>query len=176
MGQTIGQFKSFILSTNQRMVIAALQGQDHNAIGGFSLLVGMGAFTYFLKQKESGREISDDPAVWVMEGIDRSGAIGMLSEVNGLIEKISSNSVGLRPLLGITSPASKQVSRSIAENLAGPTFGGLLTTVIQAMNALASGEEITDADIRAMRRLVIYQNLTGWREIVDRIEESAKDL
>jgi hypothetical protein len=176
MGQTIGQFKSFILSTNQRMVIAALQGQDHNAIGGFSLLVGMGAFTYFLKQKESGREISNDPAVWVMEGIDRSGAIGMLSEVNGLIEKISSNSVGLRPLLGITSPASKQVSRSIAENLAGPTFGGLLTTVIQAMNALASGEEITDADIRAMRRLVIYQNLTGWREIVDRIEESAKDL
>ena len=176
MGQTIGQFKSFILSTNQRMVIASLQGQDHNAIGGFSMLVGMGAFTYFLKQKESGREISDDPAVWVMEGIDRSGAIGMLSEVNGLVEKISSNSVGLRPLLGISSPASKQVSRSIAENLAGPTFGGLLTTVIQAINAVASGEEVTDSDIRAMRRLIIYQNLTGFREIVDRIEEAAQDL
>lgn len=176
MGQTIGQFKSFILSTNQRMVIAALQGQDHNAIGGFAMLVGMGAFTYFLKQKESGREISDDPAVWVMEGIDRSGAIGILSELNGLVEKISSNSVGLRPLLGTSTPASKQVSRSIAENLAGPTLGGLLPTVIQAINAVASGQEMTDSDVRAIRRLIPYQNLSGFRMGFDEIEESVKDL
>ena len=176
MGQTIGQFKSFILSTNQRMVIAALQGQDHNAIGGFAMLVGMGAFTYFLKQKESGREISDDPAVWVMEGIDRSGAIGILSELNALVEKISSNSVGLRPLLGTSTPASKQVSRSIAENLAGPTYGGLLTTVIQAINAVASGQEMTDSDVRAIRRLIPYQNLSGFRMGFDEIEESVKDL
>jgi len=176
MGQTVGQFKSFILSTNQRMVIAALQGQDHNAIGGFSMLVGLGAFTYFLKQKESGREVSDDPAVWVMEGIDRSGAIGILSEVNGLVEKMSSNSAGLRPWLGISTPASKQVSRSIAENLAGPTFGGLLTTTIQAANAVSSGQEMTDSDIRAIRRLIPYQNLSGFRIGFDKIEESAKDL
>jgi hypothetical protein len=176
MGQTIGQFKSFILSTNQRMVIAALQGQDHNAIGGFAMLVGLGAFTYFLKQKESGREISDDPAVWVMEGIDRSGAIGILSELNALVEKISSNSAGLRPLLGTSTPASKQVSRSIAENLAGPTYGGLLTTVIQAINAVASGQEMTDSDVRAIRRLIPYQNLSGFRMGFDEIEESVKDL
>jgi hypothetical protein len=176
MGQTIGQFKSFILSTNQRMVIASLQGQDHNAIGGFAMLVGMGAFTYFLKQKESGREISDDPAVWVMEGIDRSGAIGVLSEVNAFVEKISSNSAGLRPMLGTSTPASKQVYKSIAENLAGPTFGGLLTTTIQAANAVSSGEEMTDSDIRAIRRLIPYQNLSGFRMGFDKIEESAQDL
>ena len=165
MGKSIGQFRSFILSATQRVLVAGVQGQDHNAIGGAISLVGMGMFSYYLKSNIAGRETSDDPAAWVVEGIDRSGAVGILGEINNTIEKISSNSVGLRPLLGISAPASRFVSRSVSESILGPTFGSLLSTTVAASNALTSSEPMTDADVRALRRLLIFQNLSIVRGI-----------
>ena len=176
MGKTIGQFRSFILSATQRVFIAGLQNQDHNAVGGFASLVGMGMFTYYLKQNIAGREVSDDPAVWVAEGMDRSGVLGVAGEINNTIEKISGNSVGLRSLLGIDAPASKQVSRSVAESALGPTFGSLLTTTIAASNAITSEGEMTDSDIRALRRLVPLQNLFYLRKGFDEVEKAVGDL
>ena len=165
LGKSIGQFRSFILSATQRVLVAGVQGQDHNAIGGVISLVGMGMFSYYLKSNIAGRETSDDPTAWVVEGIDRSGAVGVIGEINNTIEKISSNSVGLRPLLGISAPASRFVSRSVSESILGPTFGSLLSTTVAASNALTSSEPMTDADVRALRRLLIFQNLSIIRGI-----------
>ena len=177
MGKTVGQFRSFILSATQRVFIAALQNQDHNALGGFASLVGMGMFTYYLKQKISGRDVADfdDPAVWVMEGIDRSGAIGVIGEITNTIEKISGNSLGLRPLLGIDAPASKQVARTVSESLLGPTFGSLLSTTVAATNAITSEDEMTEADIRTLRRLIPLQNLFYIRKGFDKAQEAISD-
>jgi hypothetical protein len=165
LGKSIGQFRSFILSATQRVLVAGVQGQDHNAIGGAISLVGMGMFSYYLKSNIAGRETSDDPAAWVIEGIDRSGAVGVIGEINNTIEKISSNSVGIRPLLGISAPASRFVSRSVSESLLGPTFGSLLSTTVAASNALTSKEPMTEADVRALRRLIPLQNLSILRGI-----------
>ena len=165
LGKSIGQFRSFILSATQRVLVAGVQGQDHNAIGGAISLVGMGMFSYYLKSNLAGRETSDDLSAWVVEGIDRSGAVGILGEINNTFEKISSNSVGLRPLLGISAPASRFVSRSVSESILGPTFGSLLSTTVAASNALTSSEPMTDADVRALRRLLIFQNLSIVRGI-----------
>ena len=176
MGKTVGQFRSFILSATQRVFIAALQNQDHNAVGGLASLVGMGMFTYYVKQKIAGRDVSDDPAVWVTEGIDRSGAIGVIGEITNTIEKISGNSLGLRPLLGIDAPASKQVSRTVSESLLGPTFGSLLSTTVAATNAITSEGEMTEADIRTLRRLIPLQNLFYIRHGLDEVQKASSDL
>jgi len=141
-------------------LVAGVQGQDHNAMGGMISLVGMGMFSYYLKQNIAGRETSDDPAEWILEGIDRSGATGIVAEINTTIEKISSNAVGARSLLGISAPASRFVSRSMAESILGPTFGSLLSTTVAASNALTSSDPMTEADVRALRRLMILQNLS----------------
>jgi hypothetical protein len=176
MGKTVGQFRSFILSATQRVFIAALQNQDHNAVGGLASLVGMGMFTYYVKQKIAGRDVSDDPAVWVMEGIERSGAIGVIGEISNTIEKISGNSLGLRPLLGIDAPASKQVARSVHESALGPTFGSLLSTTIAAANAISDENEMTEADDRTLRRLVPLQNLFYLNLGYDAIQKASSDL
>lgn len=165
LGKSIGQFRSFILSATQRVLVAGVQGQDHNAIGGAISLVGMGMFSYYLKSKIAGRETSDDISAWVIEGIDRSGAVGIIGEINNTIEKISSNSVGVRPLLGISAPASRFVSRSVSESILGPTFGSLLSTTVAASNALTSSDPMTDADVRALRRIIPAQNLSILRGI-----------
>jgi len=170
LGKSIGQFRSFILSATQRVLVAGVQGQDHNTLGGVVSLVGMGMFSYYLKSNIAGRETSDDPAAWVIEGIDRSGVVGVVGEINNTLEKISSNSVGVRPLLGVSAPASRFVSRTVSESLLGPTFGSLLSTTVAASNALTSKEEMTEADVRALRRLVPLQNLSVLRGIERLVE------
>ena len=176
LGKSVGQFRSFILSATQRTFIAGLQNQDHNAVGGFISLVGMGAFAYYLKQNIAGRAVSDDPAVWIAEGIEQGGAIGLIGEVSTTLEKISGNTIGIRPLLGIEEPAAKQISRTVPESLLGPTFGSLLNTTVAASNAISSGDELTDADIRALRRLIPLQNLFFIRKGFDEMEEVVGDL
>jgi hypothetical protein len=53
----------------------------------------------------------------------------------------------------------------MAESILGPTFGSLLSTTVAASNALTSKEPMTDADVRALRRLLPLQNLSVIRGI-----------
>lgn len=176
LGKTIFQFKSFMFSSTQRMTIATLQGQDRNAVGGVLTLISLGMLSYAFKQWDADRELSDDPAAWVAEGIDRSGALGSIMEINNTLEKLSNNGIGLRPLLGIEAAASRFVSRSMSENILGPTFGSLLDTSLRVTNAGLTPGDWTDADTRAIRRLIPYQNLSFIRQGLDRIEEEVGDL
>jgi hypothetical protein len=172
MGGLFFQFRSFIMSATQRVLIAGLQNQDHNVVGGLLSLIGMGTLVYAIKTLERGEELSDDPRVWVMEGIDRSGAIGILTELNVTLEKLSQNEVGLRPLLGIDAPSSKYVAHSLSQTALGPTFGSLLNDTVRALSTGLGPNEMTEADIRTLRRLLPYQNLTGARQALDKVEEA----
>ena len=176
MGKTILQFRSFMFSSTQRMTIAALQGQDHNALGGVLMLTTLGMMSYAFKQKDAGRKITDDPIALVIEGIDRSGALGGIMEINNTMEKISSNNFGLRPLLGADLPAARFASRSIADGLMGPTFGSGIDLVARVANAGLGEDDWTESDTRALRRLLPGQNLTFIRNGLDKVEKEIGDL
>ena len=103
LGKVIGQFRVIYTVCYTASTCCWRTGPRSQRYWRCYLLVGMGMFSYYLKSNIAGRETSDDPAAWVVEGIDRSGAVGILGEINNTIEKISSNSVGLRPLLGISA-------------------------------------------------------------------------
>tara|TARA_R110000787_G_C13436210_1_gene445971 strand:- start:283 stop:3162 length:2880 start_codon:yes stop_codon:yes gene_type:complete len=172
MGKTLFQFRSFMMAATQRVLISSIQGQDANFMAGMAAMVTMGMTTYAFKQWDAGRELSDDPAVWIAEGLDRSGATGSIMEINNTLEKISSNSLGIRPLLGITTPASRFASRNQSEAFLGPTFGSLLSTTLRVAGSASSDYEWTDSDTRAMRRLIPYQNLAIFRQGIDKMEEA----
>jgi len=178
MGKTLFQFRSFMMAATQRMAIAAIQGQDKNMLGGFAMLTGLGMMSYAFKQWDAKRPITDDMSALVMEGIDRSGATGMIMEINNTLEKATDNHMGLRPLLGISTPASRFASRNKLENLLGPTFGSALSTVGTVTGGLGSAlseGEWKDSDTRALRRLLPYQNLSLIRQGFDTIEESVNE-
>lgn len=174
-GKTFLQFKSFMLSATQRILIAGIQGQDAHMIQGLTAMIGLGGLTYAIKQIESGRPVSDDPAVWVSEGIDRSGALGILMEANNSIEKISSNNLGLRPLIGASEGASRYASRSATEAILGPTFGSALDSTMRVANAATSEFEWQDSDTSSVRRLLPYQNLFIIRNLLNQVEEVANE-
>jgi len=173
MGKTFFQFRSFMFAATQRMLIRGIQQQDQNYMQGLVSMVSLGMMAYAFKQWDAGRELSDDPANWVVEGIDRSGVTGIIMEINNTVEKISANNFGLRPLLGITTPSSRFASRSQAEAFMGPTFGSFLTTLLESSGGLADGE-IDEKDVRSIRRLIPYQNLILFRQLIDKLEETAQ--
>ena len=176
LGKTIFQFRSFMFASTQRMTIAALQNQDHNALAGVLMLTSLGMMSYSFKQWDAKREIAEDPVEMVIEGIDRSGALGGIMEINNTLEKLSSNNFGMRPLLGVEIPAARFASRSMSENLLGPTFGSFLDTSLRVANAGLAEDGWNESDTRALRRLIPYQNLTFIRQAFDRIEEEVGDL
>ncbi len=169
-GKSVMQFKSFMYSATQRVLVAGLQHQDHNFIGGMLSISTLGMMSYAFKQWDAGRELSDDPKAWAVEGIDRSGALGILMELNNTLEKISSNNYGVRPLLGVSAPASRYASRNMAETLAGPTFGSFLSTTLKVVNASTDERDWDESDTRTLRRLLPYQNLALIRQIFDKME------
>ncbi len=170
MGKTIFQFRSFMMSATQRMLIGGIQGQEANYFGGAIMLTSLGMLAYTFKQWDAGREISSDPKVLISEGIDRSGMLGMLMEVNNTMEKISNNNYGLRPMIGASQPASRFASRNQSEALLGPTFGSFASTTLKVLSAGSQDREWTEADTRAMRRLLPYQNLLIFRQAIDKLE------
>ena len=132
-------------------------------------MISLGMMTYAFKQWDADRPLDENPSAWVAEGIDRSGMLGIFGEINNTLEKISSNNLGLRPIMGISAPASRYASRSVLESAMGPSFG-LAGDVVKTANAISNGQDWTESDSRAIRRLIPGQNLSILRQGLDTIE------
>jgi hypothetical protein len=172
LGKTIGQFRSFYLASMQRVAMAGLQRRDFAVVEGAVLMTALGMLSYYLSGKIAGRDISDDPAVWIKEGIDRSGLTGWAFEVNNMTEKLTRGTVGVSALLG-SPPMSRYASRSAVDALLGPSLG----TVKSAMDIVggATSGEWTEAETRAARQMMPMQNLFYMRWLFDQVEQGANE-
>lgn len=170
VGKTLGQFRKFMYSATIRIAASNLQLQDKYMLQGLIGGVSFGMLSYIFKEWDAGREISDDPRVWLVEGFDRMGAAGWLTEVNNTLEKLSRGNIGVRPLLGIDMPAGRFASRSQFEALLGPS-AGLLQSTLQIAGSGLDEEAFGGSDIRALRRLIPFNNLSGFRQAVDVLVE-----
>jgi len=178
LGATMLQFKTFLASSSLRITVSMLQRQDKHMVEGILGMLALGFAAYAFKPWDRGDELSDDPMVWVTEAIDRSGMTGLLGDINNTVEKISRDSWGMRPMLGVSNEHNKYAFRSMAETQLGPSFG-MVKDLLQVGSKVVSSEENagewTEADTRALRRLIPYQNLMIIRQIFDKMEESIGD-
>ena len=156
LGKVIGQFKSFTFASTQQVLISGLQQADAAALNGFICSASLGMLVYYLKSGIAGRETSEDPRKWIAEGIDRSGYLGIIMEINNISEKVSRGKVGINPLIG-GEVMSRYVNRNGLGALMGPSFG-LGQDTYQIAGAIATGE-ITESDVRAFRRNLPFQNI-----------------
>jgi hypothetical protein len=179
VGSALFQFKSFMSVSTVRITASMLQKQDQHLIEGMLSMIGLGMMSYAFKEWDAGRELSDDPAFWVMEGIDRSGSLGILTEMDNTLTKLTKDSLGLRPMLGLNQHGSRYASRSILETALGPSFGLMGDTIRIGSELVApedlGGRDFNDGDIRAVRRLAWGQNLSILRQGFDMIQESVGD-
>jgi hypothetical protein len=168
LGKMIGQFKSFGVASVQRTMIAGLQERDAGVFCGMMGMIGLGAAAFALKAQVAGRELPDDPAAWAKNAIDMSGVTGWLFEVNNFAEQATGGVVGLSGALraaGVekgNAPMARYASRNWADAVFGPT-GGMIKDAFSvtqgAARSLAYGEQVQEADIRALRRMLPFQNI-----------------
>ena len=168
MGQTLFQFKSFIMSAQNRIMLAGLQKQDANLYQGLVTMMGLGMMTYIFKQWNAGREVNYDIENLIIEGIDRTGVLGVLMEVNNTLEKVSGNNFGLRSLADVTTTSSRQAGRSVIESLVGPSFG-TAGNLAKTLSGLTGEGEMTESDKKAFMRLLPGQNLFYLRRGSDKL-------
>jgi hypothetical protein len=172
LGKVVGQFKSFAFASTQRVLLAGLQQRDAAVLNGTLLSLALGMGVYALKSRVAGKETSEDPAVWVREGVDRSGVLGWLYETGNISEKFTRGLIGPRALTG-GEMASRYASRGVFGALFGPTVGRV-EDIAKATGAAVSNE-FSESDVRALRRLIPYQNLFYLRGLFDQLQDGATD-
>ena len=161
------------MASSQSILIAGLQQRDAGVMNGMALAVGMGMMVYYLKSLEAGREVSDDPRVWVAEGIDRSGLMGWFFDANNMVEKATRGEVGVNKLVG-GPMMSRYASRNLTGALLGPSFGQ--AQALGQITGSAFARDWTESDTHAVRRLVPYQNLSFVRHLFNKAEEGINDI
>lgn len=167
MGGALLQFKSFAFASTQRMLISGLQQRDLAALNGAVLSTALGMVSYWSKTDHD--KLSDKPQKWLVEGIDRSGALAWFMDVNNTMEKVTG--YGLNPSLGLPAP-SRYASRDAASAVFGPTYGLVFGTLLPAISAVSRGDA-TAADVHKLRQMLPYQNLFYIRGLFDKAEQGA---
>ena len=108
----------------------------------------------------------------LMEGIDRSGAMGWLFEAHNTFEKVTG--VGMARAFG-TSQMSRYQSRNAIAALMGPSFGTAVAG-ISIMQSAFGEEDWSENDTQTVRRLLPYQNLFFLRQVIDKIEDNTNNF
>lgn len=173
LGKMMFQFKSFAVAAIQRILISGLQQGDMAALSGMASMLTMGMMVYAFKTLEKGEELPDDPATWLLEGVDRSGLTGWFMDANNMTERLTRGQIGLHRFAG-GRPLSRYASKNVVGSLLGPT-AGTLTDAATATGSLAAStlgeDDWTESDTRAVRRIIPFQNLLGFRHIIDQAEQ-----
>lgn len=169
MGKVIGQFKSFTLSAMSRTTARGLQQRDAAALQGMIMMTGLGMLAYYIKTRDS--DIAwDNPAVWVKEGVDRSGVAGWLFEGTNTLEKLLGG-VGINAAIG--APSARYMSRNAMGAILGPT-AGVGEDAARLLSNIGQGKW-SAADTHRIRKLLPMQNLMYLRWLFDRMEEGVNE-
>lgn len=172
VGSVVGQFKSFGMASVQRTILAGLQERDAGVLAGAVMMVGMGAVAEYLKATAAGRDLPKTEAQWLATAVDRSGLTAWLYDANHVAERFTGGAFGLARLTG--RPISRYAARNWADSLLGPT-AGLLKDMQAVSSTVFSDGPMRESDIRAMRRMVPYQNLFYMAWLFRQMEQSAGD-
>lgn len=145
-GKLIGQFKSFGLASNQRVLIAGLQERPHRLAEMMVMSSALGMMIGYLKYVERGdmdeaNKLLDNPGLWVAEGLDRSGILAIPFEISNTAEKLGMPGIvtGAQALAGDEDRgggASRYASRGKLGAVLGPSAGLFedLATIAQQMS------------------------------------------
>ncbi len=173
-------FKRFALATTTRVLMSGLQRWDGAVLQGAVALVTMGMVSELLKGlTDTRRKLSDDPRVWIRNGIDRSGAFGIFADAVNHTES-ASGLLGFGPFFGLPERATRHSIQSAMGQLLGPAYGTIEDLVragvggrYLAGRVLGERDRASQADTHAVRRVVWGQNLFYLKWLFDSLEHNS---
>lgn len=167
VGKFLTQFQGFGFAAHQRILIAGLQQRDANALSSMVAMIGLGMASVALRDIARNGKVDEkrDTRAWVRDGIDRSGVLSRVMELDTIIGKATGVNVQ-RTLTG--EDAAKFQGRSLVGQLGGPTAATIDNTA-RALRGVADGS-VTGADVHAIRTMIPYQNFLATKWLFDSAE------
>tara|TARA_X000001382_G_scaffold130887_2_gene127604 strand:+ start:3754 stop:7020 length:3267 start_codon:yes stop_codon:yes gene_type:complete len=171
LGGLLSQFKKFGMAATQAVMMRGLQERDQNFFIGLMFLVGMGAMVDAVRQRAFDRDYSKKKTGdKIASALDRSGAIGIFSDLNRMLEVMSDNELGIAPALGAGKPYNATNRQKLG--LVGPS-GSLAYNLYEIMLDTGSGNyDYTTA--RAIRRSLPLQNIWYLDSLFDKFEKGIR--
>lgn len=147
-GKFFTMFMSFMFSSTQRWIVAGLQRKDIEFLQGMLMISVAGGMVSYGKALATGRELSDNPIDHVIDGMDRGGALGMMSLPVGwardfVKEDVSSGRVGRGMVEQFMMPAGARYAQDVGSSM---------------LKLLNPDETMTEDDIWRMMRAVPLAN------------------
>jgi hypothetical protein len=172
-GKLALQFQSFFFASTQRVMLSGLQDRNLGTLAGITYGAGLGVvsvlLTHLTKFNDPNRKPLDmRPDALILEGLDRSGAVSWLFNVNNSIESLTRGHYGLSAAMG-KEPMTRYQDRNITDAIGGASLGRV-EDFEKIAKALSSGD-YKRADVRAARRLLPFQNLFYTRWLFDEGEK-----
>lgn len=190
LGRLLLQFKSFLLSAHQRVLLRGLQEDKMRFVSGMVGMTALGMLASTLRAWRSGRdryekfqEAAKNPGYLIGEGLDNSGIFTLLFEVSNTTEKLTGEmdpaftfnpiKKGATTLGSVVSGAPPETGESVRfasrgplSVVAGPSAGILEQSFVAAGGGLraATGQDVTDRQKRAMINLIPFNSYIGMRE------------
>ncbi|MEU7656863.1 hypothetical protein AB0C41_33145, partial [Micromonospora taraxaci] len=100
--------------------------------------------------------------------------LGWFEEGYALASKATGGGVDIYRLIGADKPLSRFASRSAMDQLLGPT-AGKIQNILSITSACSKPSEWSEADTKAIRRLIAGQNTFYLRRLFDEVEKSANN-
>ncbi|TXH19751.1 MAG: hypothetical protein E6R03_00105 [Hyphomicrobiaceae bacterium] len=106
------------------------------------------------------------PGKFADEAINRSGVLGIFSDAQRFMERIPAT----QPYVSFSGQqTTRRGGGDLVDVLLGPTFGAAKT----GAKVVTSMDEPTKSTLHSIRTLLPWQNVILWRNIMDKIEQSA---
>jgi hypothetical protein len=171
LGRVIAQFKKFMFAFDRKVMQRGLQQKDATFISEIAALLFLGMVVDGIRTEQRGKNYNKkDIRDKVYDGFERSGAGGIFLEVNRMIETLSDNNVGIRPLIGTGKPYG--TSLAWKAGTLGPT-ASKIGNISRILYDWGRGKH-THHTARRIRKLVPFNNIWYLDNIFDKFEKGIR--
>ena len=152
LGSTIFMYRSFGMSTTQKILMAGLQRRDADVISGIMSMIAI-AFIVEYAKKPDYIEMTMDEMIY--RAVERSGAMGIFADINGALEVATAGEFGVRPMMGKENIMSDPNWAERLGSITGPVASQWLRLIHAVTDPSASAAD----QARAARYMLPYNNL-----------------
>ena len=150
------QFKSFMSAATSKILISGLQRRDSSVLMGLMGLIAMGTLSGVAHDKIAGRESPEDPTELLLDGIGRSGTLGLIGTTI------------LDTSKAFYSERTRRFGgKFLSSSILGPS-AGQIEEGTRAIQGLVDGD-VTDKEVKAVSRMIPFNNLFYIKLMTERV-------
>jgi hypothetical protein len=177
VGRVIGQFRSFTMASNTKMLVSGLQQRNMAAfhvLEGATFSLALGMLSYYIwaitngeKSRKEMREASWE--TWLDQALYRSGLLGAFSELQALAAEIPATR-------RFATFADQEVAGRRAESIVGQLLGPSASKIKDIAGVISGIDDPTQSTLNQARKLIPWQNVFYLKEGFRAVTEGTGDL